>query len=266
MEAVKGRYPWRLGAPSYVIPEAVLPNVELLAPLVDDVQLLFFESSSASQLDHAVPVAALADLAAAHDLTYTVHLPTDIFLGHADAVTRQAGIAEIERLVELLAPLSPVAFDLHLNQQPELAPGQWQENVASSLALLRSRLGTAAAKIAIENIDYPFALVQSLVAAQGFSVCLDLGHVLYYQHEWPAALLLASHAGHLHLHGVREGRDHRPLELDQASHLVEVGQALAQGNFCGVLTLEVYKYDYLRRSCEVLAELWQPYARNRSPQ
>ena len=262
MEPVKGHFPWRLGAPSYVIPEAILPNVELLAPVVDDVQLLFFESSGASALEHSVPVHALADLSATHDLTYTVHLPTDVFLGHADAATRQAGIAEIERLVALLAPLRPVAFDLHLNQQPELAPAEWQEHLAESLALLRSRLGSEAEKIVIENIDYPFAQVQSLVAAHGFSLCLDLGHVLYYQHEWPAALLLASHAGHLHLHGVRNGRDHRPLELDQATHLVEVGQALSRGNFRGVLTLEVYKYEYLRRSCEVLAELWQPFARS----
>jgi len=262
MEPVKGRYPWRLGAPSYVIPEAVLPNVELLAPLVDDVQLLFFESSNTSQLAHEVPVAALAELAAAHDLTYTVHLPTDIFLGPADAAMRQAGIDEIERLVAQLAPLSPVAFDLHLNQQPGLAPGQWQENIASSLALLRGRLGSEVAKIAIENIDYPFAQLQSLVAAHGFSLCLDLGHVLYYQHDWRAAVDLASQAKHLHLHGVRDGRDHRPLGFDQVDHLVAVGQSLAAGGFTGVLTLEVYKYEYLRRSCEVLAELWQPFTRS----
>ncbi|MEW6502085.1 MAG: cobamide remodeling phosphodiesterase CbiR [Thermodesulfobacteriota bacterium] len=262
MEAVKRCYPWRLGAPSYVIPEAVLPNVELLAPLVDDVQLLFFESSGASELEHAMPLAALAELAAAHDLTYTVHLPTDIFLGHPDATTRQSGIAEIERLVALLAPLRPVAFDLHLNQQPELAQEEWQEHLAESLTLLRRRLGSEAEKIAIENIDYPFAQVQGLVAAHGFSVCLDLGHVLYYQHDWPAAVETAPIARHLHLHGVRDGRDHRPLGLDQANHLVAVGQSLAAGGFRGVLTLEMYKFDSLRRSCEVLAELWQPFARS----
>lgn len=262
MESVKGRYPWRLGAPSYVIPEAVLPNVELLAPVVDDVQLLFFESSNTSQLEHEVPVAALAELAAAHDLTYTVHLPTDIFLGHADAATRQAGIDEIERLVAQLAPLRPLAFDLHLNRQPELADEAWLEYLAESLTLLRSRLGSEAAKIAVENIDYPFTQVQSLVAAHGFSLCLDLGHVLYYQHEWPAAVANAPKAAHLHLHGVRDGRDHRPLGLDQATHLVEVGQALSRGNFRGVLTLEIYKYEYLHRSCDLLAELWQPFARS----
>jgi sugar phosphate isomerase/epimerase len=262
MESVKGRYPWRLGAPSYVIPEAILPNVELLAPVVDDVQLLFFESTGAQGLAHNMPVAALADLAAAHDLTYTVHLPTDIWLGHPDPAVREQGIAEIEQLVALLAPLGPLAFDLHLNRQPEPAPAAWEAHLADSLTLLRRRLGAEADKIAIENIDYPFALVQSLVAAQGFSVCLDLGHVLYYQHEWPAALTMAPSARHLHLHGVREGRDHRPLELDQASHLAAVGQVLSRGEFRGVLTLEMYKYEYLRRSCEVLAELWQPYARS----
>lgn len=265
MESVKGRSPWRLGAPSYVIPEAILPNVELLAPVVDDVQLLFFESSSASQMDHAVPVAALTDLAATHNLTYTVHLPTDIFLGHPDPVIRTQGLAEIEGLIALLAPLGPVAFDLHLNRQPEIGLEEWQEHLDDSLALLARRLGEHAPLVAIENIDYPFASVQNLVAAHGFSVCLDLGHVLYYQHEWPAALAMAPTARHLHLHGVREGRDHRALDLDQAGSLVELGRALLAGRFTGVLTLEVYQYEYLRRSCAVLAELWRPLMKESCP-
>ena len=262
MEPVKGRYPWRLGSPSYVIPEAILPNVELLAGVVDDVQLLFFESSRASRMDHAVPVAALAELARDHDLSYTVHLPTDLCLGHPDRMVREQGIGEIVRLVETLAPLVPQALDLHLNREPELGLDEWREHLDQALDLLALRLGEQASLIAVENIDYPFGLVADLVTAHGFSLCLDLGHVLYYQHPWPAAVESAPAARHLHLHGVREGRDHRPLDHDQAGPLVELGQALLLGGFKGVVTLEVYQYEYLRRSCAALAELWRPFARS----
>ena len=36
--------PFRVGATSYVIPDHILPNVEYLAPLVDDVELVLFET------------------------------------------------------------------------------------------------------------------------------------------------------------------------------------------------------------------------------
>ena len=36
---------FRLGVPSYVYPADILPNVKALAPFVDDVELVLFESS-----------------------------------------------------------------------------------------------------------------------------------------------------------------------------------------------------------------------------
>lgn len=261
MQQLKDRFPWRFGATSYVIPADILPNVELVAGLVDDVQLLFFESSANAQLPRQVPVLELREIAAEHELTYTVHLPTDIALGHHDRAVRQQGIDEIERLVALLDPLAPLAFDLHLPQVAGMAHDAWLDCVGRSLAALAARLGSAARQIAIENIDYPFGHVAGLVTAHGFSVCLDLGHVLYYQHHWPAALASAPRALHLHLHGMREGRDHRPLDHDQAGQLVELGHLLWAGGFGGVITLEVYQYEYLRRSCAVLAELWRPFGK-----
>src|SRR5450830_964350 len=37
---------FRLGVPSYVYPANILPNVKALAPFVDDVELVLFESRS----------------------------------------------------------------------------------------------------------------------------------------------------------------------------------------------------------------------------
>jgi len=39
-----GRTPFRVGATSYVLPDHILPNVEYLAPMVDDVELVLFET------------------------------------------------------------------------------------------------------------------------------------------------------------------------------------------------------------------------------
>ena len=42
-KGLKGRLPFRLGTTSYILPSDMITNVAMLAPFVDDVELLFFE-------------------------------------------------------------------------------------------------------------------------------------------------------------------------------------------------------------------------------
>ena len=112
-----------------------------LAPLVDDVQLLFFESAAKSRSAPTLDVQALRDLAEEHGLSYTVHLPTDLALGAASRAERQEGIGEILRLMAQLAPLAPLSFDLHLVREPDLPEAAWLDNLAASLEELSVALG-----------------------------------------------------------------------------------------------------------------------------
>lgn len=253
----KNRQPWRLGATSCVLPADIMANVRTLAPLVDDVQLLFFESAAKSLLPQPLDVQALRDLAEAHGLSYTVHLPTDLALGAASRVARQEGIAEILRLMDLLAPLGPQSFDLHLVREQELSDAAWLDNLAASLRELSGVLGEQKRLVAVENIEYPYALVAPLVAEYGFSVCLDLGHLVHYGHDLEEGLGLLPQVRHLHYHGVRDGRDHQALtDMEQARML---GKRLAAAGYDGVITLEMYSLEKLKGSLALLAEAWPPF-------
>ena len=180
---LKNRRLWRLGATSCVLPADIMANVRVLAPLVDDVQLLFFESAAKSLLPQPLDVQVLRNLAEEHDLSYTVHLPTDLALGAASKVARQEGIGEILRLMAQLAPLVPLSFDLHLVREPDLSEAAWRDNLAATLQELSGVLGEEKRLVAVENIEYPFGLVAPLVEEYGFSVCLDLGHLVRYGHD-----------------------------------------------------------------------------------
>ena len=80
------RTPFRLGTTSYILPDALLPNVRFLADKVRDVELLFFEVDEAQNaLPNPKVFTELEALARAHDLTYTVHLPLALCLGEAGA-------------------------------------------------------------------------------------------------------------------------------------------------------------------------------------
>ena len=247
-------YPWRLGATSCVLPADIMANVRHLAPLVDDVQLLFFESAAKSLLPQPLDVQVLQDLAEQHGLSYTVHLPTDLALGATARDARQEGIAEILRLMAQLAPLAPQSFDLHLVREPDLPDAAWLDNLATSLQELSAALGEEKRLVGVENIEYPFGLVASLVAEYGFGVCLDLGHLVHYGHDLEEGLALLSRVRHLHYHGVREGMDHQGLhDAEQAGML---GKRLAEVGYAGVVTLEMYSLEKLQGSLALLNEAW----------
>jgi len=248
---------WRLGATSCVLLADIMANVRVLAPLVDDVQLLFFESAAKSLLPQPLDVQALRNLAEEHALTYTVHLPTDLALGAADSVERKEGIAEILRLMAQLAPLAPQSFDLHLAREPNLSEAAWFDNLAASLGELSSVLGEEKRLVAVENIEYPYGLVAPLVAEYGFGVCLDLGHLVHYGHDLEEGLALLPQVRHLHYHGVQDGRDHQALtDAGQARML---GKRLAEAEYDGVVTLEMYSLENLKASLALFDEAWQPF-------
>lgn len=242
----KHRRLWRLGATSCVLPADIMANVRVLAPLVDDVQLLFFESENKRRLPQPLNVQALRDIADGHNLTYTVHLPTDISLGAAARVERQAGISEILRLMDRLAPLDPQSFDLHLVQEQDLLEAQWLDNLAGSLQELSAALGAEKRLVAVENIAYPYDLVAAMVMEYGFSVCLDLGHLIRYGHDLEAGLSLLPWVRHLHYHGVQEGRDHQSLSDTEQVRMLT--RRLATAEFAGVVTLEMYSLENLKVS------------------
>ncbi len=115
---------FRLGVPSYVYPADILPNVEALAPLVDDIELVLFESSpevrgqrsevSLTNLPSVNTIARLAELAQQHDLTYTVHFPIDRHLGSPDIKERRALQKQMLAIMDRTRPLRPYAYILHL--------------------------------------------------------------------------------------------------------------------------------------------------------
>lgn len=241
---------WRLGATSCVLPADIMTNVRMLAPIVDDVQLLFFESANKCRLPQPLDVQALCDIAAEHDLTYTVHLPTDIALGAAARVERQAAISEIHRLMTQLAPLAPQSFDLHLVREQDLSDAEWLDNLAAGLQELSAALEDEKRLVAVENIEYPYGLVASMVMEYGFSICLDFGHLVRYGHDLEEGLALLPRARHLHYHGVQDGMDHQVLsDVEQAGMLVK---RLAEAEYGGVVTLEIYSLEALKVSLALL--------------
>ncbi len=248
---------WRLGSTSYVYPADVLPNVERLAGQVEDIELVLFESDDVSNLPDAATIDRLASLAGRHGFSYTVHLPIDRDLGSPDPAERRACVAQAQRIFDLAAPLHPAAYLLHLQGVAPDAPpervARWQADTTLALEELLAG-GIAPELLCVENLQYPYAWCEPLIARFGLSVCIDTGHL------WLTGADAVVHARrHLprtrvvHLHGECGGRDHLSLAATDPARLAAFLRTLA--DYRGVVTLEVFSRDETASSITCLREI-----------
>jgi sugar phosphate isomerase/epimerase len=237
--------PFRIGATSFVYPARWLANVERLAGRVDDVEILLFEL--AGGVPDAAELAALAAWKSRAQLTYTVHTPLDVSLASEDAGRRATAIDEVWRAIELARPLAPEAYIVHVylgDRERDTPPADlaaWRRRAADSLSAILAR-GVAPEALAIETLDYEFALLEPVVDDLGLSVAIDLGHLDRDARAERALLDRNLHRTRsIQWHGVDPtGRDHRSLAHYPAAKARWVLDVLVE-RYRGVVTLEVFR-------------------------
>jgi sugar phosphate isomerase/epimerase len=260
----KNRFPFPVACPSFVYPAGYVENVRRLAPFVDEIQLLFFESDPRSLPSPAL-VEELSDLAAGHGIGYHVHLPSDIYPGHTDPNERRRAAETIHTIMERCQVLSPSTFTLHLERNPagtdNLPKERWRQYLFESLKRMLPP-ETPPRKISIETLDYPLEWVAPVIEEMDLSVCMDMGHLLVhgidllaFYEKWKDRITV------VHLHGVDGSEDHLPLDRlsdERMRTILGLLQALKT-----VVVLENYAYPRLDATLACLAENWSRIVTNR---
>ena len=243
---------FRLGVTSYVYPADILTNIQKLAPVADDIEVVFFESGEETNLPSPSEVKTWGDIAAKHGLTYTIHFPIDKALGSPDGQEREAFLAATLRIIELCRPLTPHGWILHVEgvdatASPERVR-QWQQDVRPLLRVISGMVDDPR-QVCLENLGYPFGWCNPFLSELPFSVCLDFGHLWQMQYDWRA------HVHHwlprtriIHLYGADHTSRHHSLELSPAPLVKEALASLC--GYKGVLTLETFGYDDTASSLE----------------
>jgi len=257
-QSARGRYPFRLACPSFIYPDHYLPNVRMLAPFVDEIELLVLDSRYPGSLPGKAEIAELAQVAGDLGIGYNVHLPTDITPGHPDPTVDRQAVDTLRRVLERVAPLAPTTCTLHLPRPAEVrdaaSAGPWHARLASSLRAILAG-GPPAHRISVETLAYPLQWLTPLILELDLAVCLDLGHLLLYdldlEDTWRA---FARRTTILHLHGVDDGRDHLGLERLPPADMARVLPLLE--SFRGTVSLEVFSYERLAASIAHLAACW----------
>ncbi len=254
---------FRLGTTSYIYPADFLLNVQRLAGLVEDMELVLFEVEGASNLPDQQTVAGLREAARCYGISYTVHLPTDLRLG-AEGEIWAFSVEKARRFIQTTRPLNPWAYIVHLNPDGAGTLARWQERCLEALMTLAREVGEPD-RLAVENLENcPLERLIPLLAQMPISLCMDVGHLwLAGADPLPA---LEAHLGQtraVHLHGVNRW-DHESLLWVPVDALRAVLKALTCQGYEGVVTLEVFSaedfFSSRERVFSLLEELerWEP--------
>jgi sugar phosphate isomerase/epimerase len=256
IESVKDAFPFRLGTTSYIIPDNLVPNVEYLAPLIDDIELVLFESDEVSNLPGPEAIGRLSELKETWGLSYTVHLPLDIRLGSSDNTVRSRSVGKCLRVMHLTKRLQPFSYIIHFEganrgQKPAQQIDLWRSCLERSVKDLLTD-GIDSQLLSVESLDYPLQYIADIVDQHNLSICLDVGHLAFYGYpirEYLDHYMAASRV--IHLHGSHEGRDHRDIgKLSPEIMDLLINRLKAERDRERVLTLEIFGWNDFRKSME----------------
>jgi sugar phosphate isomerase/epimerase len=258
MNDIATELPFRIGTSSYIYPDNIIPNVRKLKDRVDDIELVLFEVRDKSNIPSRQELNELARIAGENSLSYTAHMPLDIDLGGISKNKRLSSVEKVTELMEYLSVLEPYAHILHLNLSTRTKEdiSLWQDRVNDSLRRILEKAKIDSTRVAIENLDYHFIHVESIIDLNRLSVCIDIGHLINMRFDVRKHL-----AGYLkktrviHLHGVNKGRDHTSLKYLDKKLIKDIWKLLKDNDYCGVLTLEVFSERDFEESMSVLNQL-----------
>jgi len=256
-KSYKGMFPFKIGTTSFIYPNSYVQNVKMLAPYLDEIELILFESSPDKRPSND-EIKTLLSLANEFDITYNIHLPLDISLGAPDPSKRHFAIETIKRIVDLTAPLSPSTYTLHLaydeTDMETERMNRWRNRTYGSARQLISS-GINGKTISIETLNYPIEWVEDILIDFNLSVCVDLGHLILYGFDMKAVFnRYHKTISIIHLHGADNHIDHQPLDFLAKTNLKTILEMLKRYN--DVVSIEVFSYDHLNASLKYLESVW----------
>lgn len=255
---LKRQCPFRLATTSYIIPAPILPNLRFLGPYLDEVEIVLFESREESNLPSGAEIEEMSRIGSDLDLSFNIHLPSDLFFGDPDRALRDRFCRTALRFYERTLPLDPTVYILHLDSRradgtPEEDGHAWLERVRESVEEL-GRAGMDLRRVAVENLEYPLQRILALVESLQMTFCLDLGHLLRYGYDLESTIArFLKKSSMVHLHGVNGGRDHCGIQWIPQRQWETIKRALK--DYSGGVSIEVFSLEDLQPSLSRMQEM-----------
>ncbi len=249
------------GMPQLIELDRIEENVQLCSQLgLDFIEL---NCNLPSYQPEIMNVQYLNLLKAQYGVTFTLHLPEDLDLGHFNRHVREAYLKVLEEAIGVADRLGSKILNIHMNpgihftlptEKVELYHKYQQlylSNIRSSIEQIDIWLGGTGVSIAIENtglLNRPYMqmAVSELLGSGRFCLTWDVGHDYTSNHSDREFILNhCSDIKHMHLHDAKNNKDH--LELYSGEIDLKEKLDIATQNHASVL-IEVKTKEALIQS------------------
>lgn len=257
-KSYKKHFPFKICTTSFIYPDMYAPNIKMLGPYIDEIELLFFDSTYKGSLPSEGQIHEIASLLTEFDLTCNVHLPLDISLGDSNRLKRLHAIETVRHIIKLSAPLNPSTYTVHFTYEEKSRCASdvksWQVRILESFdKILQEKIPPE--KFSVENlVEYPFEWVDPLIDRNGFHTCIDIGHFLERGEDFESAFdKYVSTTDILHIYGVKGQLDHLCLDClstDSVNSLINILKG-----FFGIVSVEVFSFENLSKSLAFMEQL-----------
>lgn len=246
-------FPFKISAPSYLLPSGYIENVTYLMDKVDDVQLLVFDSLKEDPLLKKDSLKILEYLANDSGMTYSVHMPVKPNLTEG----LEQRLQDAFFIVDSLNRLNISTYTFHYDLPDEV---EWEKLTADEIHSIEDVYITFFKSLrekfpdvdfSLENTGTPLSALDKIITGCGISYCIDIGHLMVQERDLAEIAPRLPQTSAIHLHGWdennRKRRDHRPVIYDR-----EIFKLLE--SFSGILTVENYHKLLYEKSMKVLRE------------
>ncbi len=248
----------------------IVENAEILATLVDNVEIVLFHTPTQNNYLSRRDIAKLSEISRQTGVSYTVHLPTALEVASTDYRRRKESVRLAKALIEQTLDFKPLHYILHVPYSPPTLvyePGMYFKRISSSAwqNWLRRATGSLieittvigkAAELLLENINYSVCYLEPLVQKRFCGLCLDVGHLLLGQE--PVTPEIVRHREvirEIHIHGVKGHTDHHTLSILPQKRLSKWLQQMANMGFSGICNLEVFSPADLKSSVDLIDQI-----------
>jgi len=257
IRSLKGVFPFSFGVTSYLYPADIIPNLRKVRGLADEMELVLFEGKGYSNLPSRRDVRRFTRIAGRTGMRFNVHLPLDIDVASMDDAVRRESLETVARIVELTAPLDPLSYTLHVLKDEKASAEAWRARVHESL----SRIPAPHDMFCAETLSWDLREIDDIIRDLGYSVCIDVGHLLMGGYDVADFFrCFADRIGMVHLHGIRDGKDHVALSHLAPEVRAMIARTITEARYRRSLCLEVFSMDDYVGSRESLLQMFTPVA------
>ena len=249
-------FPFRIGTTSYIIEAGILENLRWLAGRVEEVEFVLFDTPGYSNIPSESEASELAKAAKDGGLAVTVHLPGDIEPWSLDRETAERSSEQFRRIVGLTARMRPICWVFHIPLPPEGEEAEAYTMRAKERLAPLMREFDSPRDLAIENIHPVFEFEPPLITEFDTSVCIDVGHLLTFGVDvWEHLGRWLPKCRNIHLHGLRNGRDHQSLACLPVGFAEELFRRISVSPVLETVTMEIFGRDDFESSVSVIGAM-----------